>query len=189
MKKLLSIIIACCFTIFCFAQEHLSFKGIPITGSMNEFCKALSKKGFTKLGNENNISFFKGDFTGRNSTVVVGATEDGKSVYTVVVFFDASGEWNVLTNIYDYYKEIYTRKYGNTSFCQEKNPAHSDSNVDLMAEVHQGTVVWASQWKPTGGTIELSIEKADGVYEGIVVIRYRDDQNVEAKIQRDIDDI
>ena len=58
-----------------------------------------------------------------------------------------------------------------------------------MAEVHQGTVVWASQWEPTGGTIELSIEKADGVYEGMVVIRYRDDQNVEAKIQRDMEDI
>lgn len=58
-----------------------------------------------------------------------------------------------------------------------------------MSEVDQGTVVWASKWKPTGGTIELSIEKADGVYFGMVVIRYRDDQNVEEKIQRDIDDI
>ena len=189
MKKFLSIIIACCFVISCFAQEHLSFKGIPITGSMTAFCKTLSQKGFTKIGSEKNISIFKGDFTGRNSKVLVGATEDGKSVYTVVVLFDASDEWNVLTNTYDYYKEIYTRKYGNTSFCQEKNPAHSDSNVALMAEVHQGTVVWASQWKPTGGTIELSIEKAEGIYEGMVVIRYRDDQNVEAKIQRDIDDI
>lgn len=58
-----------------------------------------------------------------------------------------------------------------------------------MAEVDQGTVVWASQWKSKGGTIELSIEKANGVYEGMVVIRYRDEQNVENKIQRDINDI
>ena len=189
MKKALSIIMACSIAISSFAQEHLSFKGIPITGSVTEFCKSLSQKGFTKLDTEKNITIFKGDFPGRKSTVLVGATDDGKSVYTVVVLFDASGEWNVLTNTYDYYKDIYTRKYGNTSFCQEKNPAHSDSNVALMAEVHQGTVVWASQWEPTGGTIELSIEKADGVYEGMVVIRYRDDQNVEAKIQRDMEDI
>ena len=83
----------------------------------------------------------------------------------------------------------YTRKYGNTSFCQENNPALSESNIALMSEVDQGTVVWASQWQPTGGTIELSIEKAEGVYEGMVVIRYRDAQNVEEKMQRDIDDI
>lgn len=56
-----------------------------------------------------------------------------------------------------------------------------------MFELHQGTVVWDSQWKPTGGTIELSIEKAER--KGMVVIKYRDAQNVEAKIQRDIDDI
>lgn len=189
MKKIFSIIIACLFTISCFAQEHLSFKGIPITGSMTEFCKNLSQKGFTKIGSQNNITIFRGDFTGRQATVGVGASDDGKNVYSVVVFFDACGEWNVLTNTYDYYKEIYTRKYGNTSFCKENNPALSDSNTALMSEVHQGTVVWASQWKPTGGTIELSIEKADGLYCGMVVIKYRDDQNVEAKIQRDIDDI
>ena len=119
MKKALSIIIACCVAISCFAQEHLSFKGIPITGSMTEFCKKLSQKGFTKIGSRGNINMFSGNFTGRNSTVGVGATDDGKSVYSVVVLFDASDEWNVLVNTYDYYKEIYTRKYGKPSFCKE----------------------------------------------------------------------
>lgn len=189
MKKTLSIIMAFCIAISCFAQEHLSFKGIPITGSMTEFCKKLSQKGFTEISSNNNTTFFIGDFTGRDATVAVGASDDGKSVYTVVVIFDSSGEWNVLTNTYDYYKDIYTRKYGKTSFCKETNPAYSDSNVSLMAQVHQGTVVWASQWKPIGGTIELSIEKADGVYKGMVVIKYRDSQNIENKIQRDMDDI
>ena len=189
MKKTLSIIMVFCFAISCFAQEHLSFKGIPITGSMTEFCKKLSQKGFTKISSDNNTTFFLGDFTGRDATVAVGASDDGKSVYTVVVLFDSSGEWNELTNTYDYYKDIYTRKYGKTSFCKEKNPAYSKSNICLMAEVDQGTVVWASQWKSKGGTIELSIEKANGVYEGMVVIRYRDEQNVENKIQRDINDI
>lgn len=58
-----------------------------------------------------------------------------------------------------------------------------------MAEVHQGTVVYGSTWEVTGGDIQLSIEKSSGVYEGMVVIRYRDSQNVEAKIQNDLDDI
>ena len=41
----------------------------------------------------------------------------------------------------------------------------------------------------TGGEIELSIEKSSGFYEGMVMIRYRDSQNVEAKIQKDLEDI
>lgn len=58
-----------------------------------------------------------------------------------------------------------------------------------MAALHDGRVVWASAWEVTGGEIELSIEKSNGVYEGMVMIRYRDAQNVEAKIQRDLEDI
>lgn len=171
------------------AQEHLSFKGIPIEGSMTAFCQKLKAKGFTSLGRDNNITLFSGDFTGRKAIVGVTATDDGKNVFAVVVFFDPSGEWNTLVNTYDYYKDLYTRKYGVPTISKENNPALSDSNTALMAEVHQGTVVYGSAWEVTGGDIQLSIEKSSGVYEGMVMIRYRDSQNVEAKIQNDLDDI
>lgn len=171
------------------AQEHLSFKGIPIEGSMTAFCQKLKAKGFTSIGSENNLTLFTGDFTGRNATVGVTATDDGKDVFAVVVLFDPSGEWNALINTYDYYKDLYTRKYGKPSISKEKNPALSDSNTALMAEVHQGTVVYGSAWEITGGDIQLSIEKSSGVYKGMVMIRYRDSQNVEAKIQNDLNDI
>ena len=171
------------------AQEHLSFKGIPIEGSMTAFCQKLKATGFTSIGSENNLTLFTGDFTGRNATVGVTATDDGKDVFAVVVLFDPSGEWNALINTYDYYKDLYTRKYGKPSISKEKNPALSDSNTALMAEVHQGTVVYGSAWEVTGGDIQLSIEKSSGVYKGMVMIRYRDSQNVEAKIQNDLNDI
>ena len=145
------------------SSEHLTFKGIPIEGSMTEFCQKLKAKGFTSIGSENNLALFMGDFT--------------------------SCEWNTLVNTYNYYKDLYTRKYGNPTISKEKNPAHSDSNTALMAEVHQGTVVWGSAWEVTGGNIELSIEKTSGIYEGMVMIRYRDSQNVETKIQKDLEDI
>lgn len=171
------------------AQEHLSFKGIPIEGSMTAFCQKLKAKRFTSIGSENNLTLFTGDFTGRNATVGVTATDDGKDVFAVVVLFDPSGEWNALVNTYDYYKDLYTRKYGKPSISKEKNPALSDSNTALMAEVHQGTVVYGSAWEVTGGDIQLSIEKSSGVYKGMVMIRYRDSQNVEAKIRNDLNDI
>jgi len=171
------------------AQEHLSFKGIPIEGSMTAFCQKLKAKGFTSIGRNNNITMFTGDFTGRKATVGVTATDDGKNVFAVIAFFDPSGEWNTLVNTYNYYKDLYTRKYGEPTISKENNPAFSDSNNALMAELHQGTVVYGSVWDVTGGDIQLSIEKSSGVYEGMVMIRYRDSQNVEAKIKNDLDDI
>lgn len=170
------------------AQEHLSFKGIPLEGSVTEFCRKLKTKGFTQVGRDNNVTMFTGDFTGRKAIVGVGATDDGKSVHSVIVAFDESKEWNVLVNTYDYYKDLYTRKYSEPSVCQEYNPSDSNSNISLMYELGEGTVTYASAWNITGGTIELSIEKA-GFSGGIVVIRYRDAQNVEAKIQKDLEDI
>ena len=175
-------------TINLMAQEHLSFKGIPIEGSITEFCKKLETKGFTSIVTKDNVSLFIGDFTGRESTVAVASTDDGENVFSVVVFFDASEEWNTLVNTYDYYKDLYTRKYGKPTKSKEKNPSRSDSNISLMYELWQGKVVWASAWKVTGGDIELSIENS-GTNEGVVMIRYRDAQNVEAKIQRDLEDI
>lgn len=68
-------------------------------------------------------------------------------------------------------------------------PSRSESNTSLMHEVHEGTVVYASAWKVAGGSIELSIEKTNGIYEGQVVIRYKDSQNAETKLQHDLDDI
>lgn len=189
MKRISVILIASLATICVMAQEHLSFKGIPIEGSMTTFCQKLKAKGLTKIGTDNNVTLFTGDFTGRQATIGVGATDDGKSVHSVVVFFDPNSEWNNLVNTYDYYKELYTRKYGKPSAFQENNPSSQNSNIMLMHELTQGTVTYASAWEVTGGMIELSIEKAGTYGDGMVVIKYRDAQNVEAKIKNDLDDI
>lgn len=189
MKRISASLILLFAAICIMAQEHLSFKGIPIEGSMTSFCQKLKTKGFTSIGRDSNITLFTGDFTGREATVGVTASDDGKNVFAVIVFFDPSGEWNALVNTYDYYKDLYTRKYGEPAISKENNPALSDSNTALMAEVHQGTVVYGSAWEITGGDIQLSIEKSSGFYEGMVMIRYRDSQNVEAKIKNDLDDI
>lgn len=174
------------------AQEHLSFKGIPIEGSMRDFCGKLEDKGFTKLGNDNNTTLFVGDFTGRNSTVGIIADDDGENVYSVVVLFDSSDEWKVLVNTYDYYKDLYTRKYGKPKVSIEKNKelmSTSPNNGLLMIELDERRATWGSLWEVTGGEIEINIEKTDGYLEGAVVIRYRDAQNEEAKIQKHLEDI
>lgn len=189
MKNLLFTLILFSFAIASFAQEHLSFKGIPIEGSMTSFCQKLKAKGFTPIGSDNNITMFTGDFTGKKSTVGVIASDDNKNVFSVAVFFAPSEEWKILVNTYDYYKELYSRKYGEPSTSTEYNPSHSDSNISLMQEVYSGTVLYCSKWEALGGDIQLSIEKTSKYCEGMVMIHYRDAQNIETKIQSDLNDI
>lgn len=189
MKKILISLIALFATVSMVAQEHLSFKGIPIEGSMTEFCKKLRTKGFEVTEQGNSLTLLSGDFTGREVTVGVNATDDGEIVYSVGVLFNPSTEWKILVNTYNYYKDLYTRKYGKPTISIEENPAHSDSNMDLMREVEKGSVVYSSVWVVKGGDIELSIEKYYKPFEGIVMIKYRDFQNAEEKIKKDMDDI
>ena len=61
------------------AQEHLSFKGIPIEGSMTAFCQKLKAKGFTQMGRDNNVTMFTGDFTGRQAQSVSVRLMTGKA--------------------------------------------------------------------------------------------------------------
>ena len=71
MKKLLITLAMLFAVINIMAQEHLSFKGIPIEGSMTSFCQKLKAKGFTSIGRDNNITLFTGDFTGCKATSVL----------------------------------------------------------------------------------------------------------------------
>ncbi len=189
MKRRVFTIVVFFIALICCAQEHLTFKGIPITGSMVSFCQKLKAKGYTQIHQDKSITLFTGDFTGRKATIGVVAGDDGKNVFSVGVRFEASKEWNTLVSTYEYYKDLYTRKYGTPINAIENNPAYSDSNTEKMYKLYDGQVVWGSLWKVLGGEIEINIEKSSGIYEGLVTIRYRDLQNVEVKIEKDLEDI
>lgn len=188
MKKLLISVILCCVAICGFAQEHLSFKGIPIEDSITAFCQKLSAKGFTQISSDRNIRLFTGDFTGRQATVGAVAADNGKDVYAVAVFFDNSDSWNDLVNTYEHYKDLYTEKYGNPTQCVENNPGVSGSNISQMYELNQGSATYACLFEAPGGTIQISIEKSH-IQEGFVMIKYQDAQNISAKRQKDLDEI
>lgn len=177
-----------CVAIVSSAQEHLSFKGIPIDGSIASFCQKLKAKGFVQLESKDNIRLFKGKFTGRNATIGVVAADNRKDVFSVTVFFEESDRWNNLVSTYEHYKDLYIEKYGQPIQCVEDNPSRSDSNISLMLDLSDGRVTYASLFEAPGGMIQLSIEKGVLTY-GYVMIKYQDNQNNDAKRQSDLDEI
>lgn len=188
MKKFLFTLVLACISLWSFSQEHLSFKGIPITGSITTFCQKLKAKGFVQQASQGNVRLFKGDFTGRQASVGVVAADNGQDVFTVAVFFDESDSWNTLVNTYEHYKDLYIEKYGQPTQCVENNPSNSDSNTSLMYELYQGRVTYASIFEVPEGAIQISIEKGY-INDGFVLIKYQDTQNINAKRQSDLDDI
>ena len=52
IRRLLFILTLIFFSIHLTAQEHLTFKGIPIEGSMSEFCQKLKAKGLTLINKD-----------------------------------------------------------------------------------------------------------------------------------------
>lgn len=190
MKKLLLLLVALSLSLAVTAQEHLSFKGIPIEGNISTFCQKLQQKGFNPTGQKDNMRLFRGDFTGCMTTVGVTAANNGQEVFSVSVFFDKSESWNTLIDTYNHYKSLYATKYGAPKECIENNPSRNNANVFLMRALNQGQVQYTSFFEAPGGQIQISIENCIGVkYEGFVLIRYRDAQNIQSKLREDLEDI
>lgn len=188
MKRFIIALSLACFALCGFAQEHLSFKGIPIEGSMTAFCQKLKAKGFTQISRDKNVTLLSGDFTGKNVTIGVGAADNGKDVFTVGVFFDTTDSWSTLVDTYEYYKNLYSEKYGQPVQCVEDNPSQYDSNTSLMLELRQGRVEYACIFEAPGGIILISIEKGK-IFDGYVMIKYQDSRNANTRRLRELDDI
>ena len=65
MKKIFLFLTVMLMSLTTFAQTespHLSFKGVPIDGTLNDYVQKMKQKGFTYLGTEDGIALLKGDF-------------------------------------------------------------------------------------------------------------------------------
>lgn len=119
-----------------FAQaesEHLTFKGIPIDGSLDSFVQKMKQKGFTYLTSFDNDVVMKGTFSGYNDCKIhVVSTKQKESVYCVVVIFPETDSWGILSSNYFKLKELLTTKYGEPSACTETFDSYSQPRDDQM---------------------------------------------------------
>lgn len=192
MKKFLFTLALTLSVINIMAQEHLTFMGIPIEGSMSEFCEKIKEKGFTPIDIKNDLSVFTGRFTGEDVMIFISAPNDGQNVSAIVVNYSESEVWNTLVTSYNYYKNLYTRKYGEPDATKEYNPEYGGSNTALMYALRQEQVDYYSQWRITGGTIHLTIRKGldiNSTFGGRVCIMYLDTQSDDINTQKYLEDI
>ena len=120
MKKLLLTICSSLFCVLSYAQtEHLTFKGLPIDGSKQEFLEKLKRQGYSRVFNvEDDV--LSGSFTGRDCYILVASTPITNTVWKAAVLFESTYDtWSLIKTTYDCLIDVYRLKYGGPALEQK----------------------------------------------------------------------
>ena len=163
MKKYILSGIFSVITVLSFAQteRHLSFKGVPLEGTLNEYVAKMKQNGFTLIKTEEESAFLHGDFAGYKSCIVGVSTLKQKDlVYKIAVIFPESDTWSSLSSNYFNLKDMLTEKYGDPAVEIEKFDTYSEPRDDRgrMHAVQFDNCKYQSIWSMEQGQIELSID-------------------------------
>lgn len=191
MKKHLALFIACLvFAGNLFAQQHLSFKGVPINGTLQEYTNAMVKAGFHCEGTYDGVSVLSGDFAGyKGCSVRVSTLKNCDVVSFITVTFRSSMVWSSVLDDYNTLKAMLTEKYGKPSDTKENLPAVEDSDYDnhlVMRELREGKYSWYTTFSSELGDIVLSIVDNYGMS---VRLSYYDKANSEKVRSAAMDDL
>lgn len=172
------------------SSDHLSFKGIPIDGTLNEYVAKMKQSGFTMLGTEDGIVMLKGDFASYKDCIIGVSTLKGKDLVSkITVIFPALESWSSLASNYFNLKEMLTEKYGEPSECVEKFDVYGEPKDDgsKFMYVQLDKCKYYSIYKTEKGNIELQIKGNHS--SSFVILSYFDKINSDIVKQKAIDDL
>ena len=178
MKRLLTIVAFIFSFMFVMAQtpnKHLTFKGIPITGTLESFAQELGAKGFKKTYSDKNVVVFKGEFAGYSGCeIYVYKAPNRNIVYKVVVFFPKESSWVYLEKEYNHFKGVLTNKYGDPSWYSEtfKEGALTFNDAAKMSSLKEGNCDYYSKWKVDNGYIKVKIAPIIDTDDGNIRLTY-----------------
>ena len=183
MKRLLTIVAFIFSFMFVMAQtpnKHLTFKGIPITGTLESFAQELGAKGLKKTYSDKNVVVFKGEFAGYSDCeIYVYKAPNRNIVYKVVVFFPKESSWVYLEKEYNHFKGVLTNKYGEPTSHSEtfKEGASTFSDAAKMSSLKEGNCDYYSKWKVDNGYIKVEISSIIDIDNTCVMLTYFDKIN------------
>ena len=184
-RNLTTIIFLVTFVFFAKSQttEHLTFKGVPINGTLDLYVSKMMQSGFINLGTKDNTAILNGDFAGYKScTIAVSTLKQKNLVYKISVIFPEKDTWSTLSGNYFDLKQMLTEKYGKPSDVEEtfdgsSNTQSKDDN-SKMHDVKFDRCKYYSIWQTDKGEIQLSINH-QSVISCYVTLSYFDKINGE----------
>lgn len=134
MRKI--ILLLCCAIIssITFAQtesEHLTFKGIPIDGSLDSFVQKLKTQNLTYIGKENGVAIFMGEFAAyKDCTIGIVSLKQKDLVCKAAVTFPSCETWSSLSDNYFTIKDMLSQKYGEPAVCVEEFQSYEPMMIE-----------------------------------------------------------
>jgi len=172
-------------------NEHMTFKGVPIDGTLNEFVSKMKQSGFTLVGTEDGIAMLEGDFAAYKGCIIGVSTLKGKDLVSKIsVLFPKQETWSSLSSNYYNLKELLTEKYGEPSDTVEKFDTDREPGDDKakMFQVGMDRCKYFTTFELENGSIHLSIEN-NGFSSSFVMLSYYDKVNSEKIRQKALDDL
>ena len=142
--------------------KHLCFKGIPITGTKEEFLEAIEAKGLSRsTKNWDDFALFFGTFAEIEECVFrVEFSQFNGQAYEVKVWMPSQDSWNECKSRYLDFKNRFISKYGEPSTNFEffefpyTNAEGSGNELELLKD---DKVIYSSVFRTEAGAIELKI--------------------------------
>lgn len=199
-SRLLLVLMACLLSMTSFGQEvqHMTFKGIPINGTLRELVPRMKQQGFTyekvEQNDEGRWALFTGEFYGvKNCTIAAHAPDAVSNCQMIIVQFPSSNSWSLLENRYTKLKESLTSKYGPPAEVTEefKGRTPMDDNAKMRFLLN-GTCDYTSHWAIRGlqqGVITLIIAPDESNGTGCVLLNYSDVVNMYPEEESNDDDL
>lgn len=185
MKKFILTLVSATFaSIAMIAQptsEHLTFKGVPIDGTLAQYVTNMKDAGFEYLGEQHNIALLKGQFAGFNDCIIriseLTLTNIVGSVDVILPKYDDS---HSITGDYEKFKSMLTEKYGEPAIVKEdlltlKFSNTAVNNIDSFYQKKLNKYIWYTTFKVPKGEIILSIQNDER--QSYLVLRYFDKIN------------
>ena len=187
MKRFLTLIAFVFLAFALFAQEHLTFKNIPIDGDIKNFTQEMIKAGFKVNANNSSDSstWFKGEFMGKESDILVSHTPKGL-VFKVIVLHEYTS-WRNLSSAFDDATELYTQKYGmpKSKYQFFSSPYYKGDGYELQA-LRNDKCHYFFIWEVTNGALSVRLQYLLGnyyltmVYEDAINQAIRDNEKEKA---------
>lgn len=180
-------------TIVSFAQnqtsQHLTFKGVPIDGTLDKYVSIMKQNGFAMIGTEDGTAMLKGDFASYKGCILGVATTKGKDLVSkITVVFPTQDSWSSLSSNYFNLKAMLTEKYGQPTESIEEFPSYEpEDDGSKMTQVHLDACKYVTTYETEKGSIQLSI-KSD-ISSAFVVLIYSDKINSDIIREKAKDDL
>ena len=185
MKKNIIILIAFVFTVSLNAQNrHMSFLGIPINGTIQNFHNKLVSKGFKLYERKSDHYIYIGSFAGYPCELYATFSQQTKTVYDVTLWFDEYLE--IPCNYkFDEFEKAIKNKYGKSIFSDYDD----DYNVTFYFKINKNDP--EEDEEKTYGSIQLYVTHKDfyDEKEYALVLSFEDRENFNKNKKDDMLDL